>query len=127
MEEDIYFITRLSRRVEDWPQFPEFPIGVSAETRLIYVQRYVRDDIVEPTEFQVASGQLLIDSFGREEVRCLSLIVTELAHYTFDGHHISFPLIYYVDSLVIKDSTNYVVGDIVVTILFFSRSLSLIC
>ena len=59
---------------EDWPQFPEFPINVSTETQLIYVQRYVIPDIVEPKEFQVAGGQLQIDSFGREEVRFLSLL-----------------------------------------------------
>ena len=67
---------------------------------MIYVQRYVDPDILQPIEFEVVSGQLWIDSFGREEVRCLSLIMMKLGHYTFDGHHISYPLMYYVNSLV---------------------------
>ena len=101
-EKDIYFITELSKRGEDWPHFHEFPIGVSTKSQLIYVQRYVSVDIVEPTEFQVGDGQLRIYSFGREEVRCLSLIMTELAYYTFDGKRISCPLMYYVHSLLMR-------------------------
>ena len=91
IEEDIYFIIGISRRGEDWPQFPKFPISISIESHLIYVQRYVSTDIVEPTEFQVAGGQLQIDSFGREEVKCLSLIETTLEHYTFNGKLNNFP------------------------------------
>lgn len=67
---------------------------------MIYVQRYVSLDIVEPTYFQVNGGQLRIDAFVKEEVRCLSLIVMALQHSTSNGKHISFPLIYYVDSLL---------------------------
>ena len=69
---------------------------------MIYVQRYVSANIVEPTEFQVVGGQLQIDSFGREEVRCVSPIVMALAHYISNGHHSSFPLIYCVYSLVTR-------------------------
>jgi hypothetical protein len=29
-KEDIYFITGLSRRGEDFPQFPDVPVGVAA-------------------------------------------------------------------------------------------------
>ena len=81
----MYFITRLFRRGKDWFQFLNLPIGVAVEILLIHVQRYVSLDIVEPTDFQVVGGQLRIDSFAREEVRCLSLIVMELAHSTSNG------------------------------------------
>jgi hypothetical protein len=37
-EEDIYFITGLSRRGEDFPQFPDVPVGVAAESQLMYSQ-----------------------------------------------------------------------------------------
>jgi hypothetical protein len=37
MEEDVYFITGLSRRGEVWPQFPDLPPGVAGETQLAYV------------------------------------------------------------------------------------------
>jgi hypothetical protein len=37
-EEDIYFITGLSRRGEDFPQFPDVPVGVSTESQLMYSQ-----------------------------------------------------------------------------------------
>jgi hypothetical protein len=87
---------------EDWHHFLEFLIIIEIETQLTYVQIYVNTNIVEPTEFHVVGGQLQIDSFGREEVRCLSLIVTELAHYTFDGKCISFHLMYYVGILVTR-------------------------
>lgn len=92
----------MSRKGEDYPQFPEFPIRISAKMQLIYVQRYASVDIVEPTEFQVFSDQLRIDSFGREKVRCFSLIVMALEHYMYDGQCISFPLMYYVDSLLTR-------------------------
>ena len=67
---------------------------------MIYVQRYVSPDIVDLIEFQVVGGQLQIETFGREEVKFLSLIVMVLAHDTYGGWHISLPLTYYVDSLV---------------------------
>ena len=49
IEEDIYFITGLSRMGEDWPQFLELLHHIVAKTQLIYVQRYVSPDIEEPT------------------------------------------------------------------------------
>ena len=50
---------------EDWPEFLELAINIVAETQLIYVQKYVSPDIVEPTNFQVVGGWLRIDSFGK--------------------------------------------------------------
>ena len=64
--------------------------------------RFVNPNIVELRKFQVVGGQLRIDSFGREEVRLLSLIAMTLTHYTFDGKCISFPLMHYVDSLFMR-------------------------
>lgn len=55
-KEDKYFIIGLSRRGEDWPQFPKLSIGVEVETQLIYVQRYVSPYILEPKDFQVVGG-----------------------------------------------------------------------
>jgi hypothetical protein len=55
-EEDIYFITGLSRRGEDFPQFHDVPMGVAAESQLSYSQRYIMHDITSPDYFQVASG-----------------------------------------------------------------------
>jgi hypothetical protein len=37
MEEEIYFMSRLSRSGEDWTYFLELPIDVSTEMQLIYV------------------------------------------------------------------------------------------
>ena len=102
MEEEIYFITKFTRMGEYCPLFHKIPIGIATKMQLIYVERYVSANIVHPTKFQVVGGQLRIDSFDREKVRCLSLIVTKLARYTFDGHHISFPLMYYVYSLAMR-------------------------
>jgi hypothetical protein len=100
MEEDVYFITGLSRRGEVWPQFPDLPPGVAGETQLAYVQRYVSPNILSTLGFQVPGGQMQMSSFHREEVRCMCLIIMTLSHFTSDGKHISFPLMYYVDSLV---------------------------
>ena len=47
-----------------------------------------------------SGAKLLIYTFGREDVRCLSLLLMILVHSTSDGKHISFPLLYYVDPLV---------------------------
>jgi hypothetical protein len=99
-EEDIYFITGLSRRGEDFPQFPDVPVGVAVESQLMYSQRYIGVDVLSPVDFQVSGGQLQITSFSAEEVRCLSLLVTTIAHFTSDGKCISCTLLYYVDSLV---------------------------
>jgi hypothetical protein len=66
----------------------------------MYSQRYIAVDVLSPADFQVSGGQLRITSFGAEEVRCLSLLVMTIAHFTSDGKHISCTLLYYVDSLV---------------------------
>jgi hypothetical protein len=62
-EEDIYFITGLSRRGEDFPQFPDVPVGVATESQLMYSQRYIVVDVLSPADFQVSGGQLRITSF----------------------------------------------------------------
>jgi hypothetical protein len=100
MEEDIYFITGLSRRGEVWPQFLDLLPGIAGESQLAYVQRYVQFGHCFTSRFQVVGGQIQIDSFGAEEVKCMSLILSTLSHSSSDGKHISFPLMYYVDSLV---------------------------
>ena len=70
------------------------------ESKHIYVQRYVSDEVVDRTHFQVVGGQLHVISFVVKEVRFLSLMVTTMAQYTTDGKHISCHVLYYVDSLV---------------------------
>jgi hypothetical protein len=35
-EEDMYFITGISRRGEDFPQFLDVPVGVAIESQLMY-------------------------------------------------------------------------------------------
>ena len=102
IEEDMYCITRLSRKGEDWTQFHELPIDIATHTHMVYVQRYINPQIVEPIYFQVVGGQLCIDSFCREESRCLSLFVMALENYTFGGQHCGFSLIYYVDGLLTR-------------------------
>ena len=96
----IYFITSLSKRGEDFTQFFYVPLGVAIEIQLIYSQRYVGDHVVPLPDFQVPGGQLQIFSFGSVEVRGLSLLVITIAHSTNDWKHISFPLLFYVNSLV---------------------------
>ena len=99
-EEDIYFITSLSRRGEDFPQFLYVPIGCVIGSQLMYSQRYIRENILSPAYFQVSGGQLCIASFGVEEVRCLSLLLTTISHHTSDEQHNSCPILFYVDSLL---------------------------
>ena len=41
IEEDIYFMTRLSMREKDFPQFPNLPPDTVEESQLIYMQIYV--------------------------------------------------------------------------------------
>lgn len=94
-QEEIYFVTRLSRGGEDFLQFPDVPHGFSVEIHLAYSQRYVRPHVFHPTYFQVRDGQLQISSFAPQEVRCLSLLVTTIAHFSSDGKNISFPLLSY--------------------------------
>lgn len=55
-KEDIYFITAISKREEDFPQFPYVPHGVAIESQLAYSQRYVGPHAVYPTDFQVCCG-----------------------------------------------------------------------
>jgi hypothetical protein len=99
-EEDMYFITGLSGEGRIFPSSLMSQVGVATEIQLMYSQRYIGVDVLSPTDFQVSGGQLWITSFSAEEVRCLSLLVTTIAHFTSDGKRISFPLLYYVDSLV---------------------------
>jgi hypothetical protein len=100
MEEDVYFIIGLSRRGVYFPHFPALPLGVAGETQLAYVQRYVSPDITSASEFQVKGGQLQIGAFEREDVRCLCYMLSSLSQYSSDGKCISFPMLYYVDSLL---------------------------
>ena len=65
----------------------------------MYSHRYIRDDIVSSTDFHVSGEKLRIASFGQKEVKRLSLLLTTIAHYTSEWKHISFPLLFYVDSL----------------------------
>ena len=99
-EEDIYFITSLSRRGVDFPSFPEVPVGYAIGNQLGYSQRYISTSILSSSIFQVSRGQLRIASFGGEEVRCLSLLISTISHHTSDGKRISCPLLFYVDSLL---------------------------
>ena len=100
IEEDIYFITGLSRRGVDFPLFLEVPIGYATWGQLMYSQISISMDILSPSNFQVSGGRLRIDAFGSEEVRCPSLLILTISHNTNDGKHISCLLLYYVDSLV---------------------------
>ena len=84
----------------NFPSFPEVPVGYVAGNQLVYSQIYISADILSPSYFQVSGGQLRIASFGREEVRCLSLLISTISHNTNDGQCISYPLLFYVDSLV---------------------------
>ena len=84
----------------DFPSFLEVLAGCVAGSQLVYLQRYIGENVLSPTDFRVAGGQLHIGAFGREEVQCLSLIISTISHNTSDGKHISFSLLYYVDSLV---------------------------
>ena len=84
----------------DFPSFPEVSVGCVAGSQLVYSQRYIGAHLVSPAEFQVAGGQLRIGAFGREEVQCLSLIISTISHNTSDRQCISSSLLYYVDSLL---------------------------
>jgi hypothetical protein len=44
--------------------------------------------------------KLWISSFEREDVRCMCLMLSTLSQYSSDGKHISFSMLYYVDSLL---------------------------
>ena len=58
------FITSLSRRREDFPQFPDVPSGVAIKSQLVYSLRYVGVHVVCLVDFQVRGGQLQIYSFA---------------------------------------------------------------
>ena len=84
----------------DFPSFPKVSTGCVAGSQLFYSQRYIGENVLSPAEFQVVGGQLRIGAFGREEVQCLSLIISTISHNTNDGKRISPSLLYYVDYLV---------------------------
>ena len=84
----------------DFPSFTEVPVGYAAGSQLVYSQRYISIDILSHSYFQVSGGQLYIAASGNEEVRFLSLLISTISHNTNDGQCISFPLLFYVDSLV---------------------------
>ena len=52
----------------DFPSFPEVPTGCVARSQLVYSQRYIGANVLSPSYFQVAGGQLHIGAFGSEEV-----------------------------------------------------------
>ena len=84
----------------DFPSFPNVPAGCVVGSQLVYFQRYIGENLVSPADFRVIGGQLCIGVFGREEVKCLSLIILTILHNNSDGKHISCSLLYYVDCLV---------------------------
>ena len=65
-EEDIYFITGLSRRGVYFPSFPEVLAGFLVGIQLVYCQRYIGASLLSPADFQVAGDQLRIGAFGSE-------------------------------------------------------------
>jgi hypothetical protein len=75
MEEDFYFITRLSWREDPFTHFLSLSHGVVGDTQLEYVQIYVDMEVHSSSEFLVHDAQLWISSFGREDVRCMCLIL----------------------------------------------------
>ena len=85
----------------DLPSFPDMPAGCVVGSQLVYSQRYIGEDVLSPTEFQVPGGQLHICAFGRQDMQCPSLIISTISHNTSDGQHISCSLLYYVYSLVL--------------------------
>ena len=50
-KEDFYFITELSRRVEDFPHFPNLLSSVASKSELAYVQIYVNVNIIVCDDF----------------------------------------------------------------------------
>lgn len=92
--EEIYFITGLSTRGGDFPQFLDVPNRVAVKSHLIYSQRYIVDHVISPMNFPMSSGQLQIASFGAEDFRCLSLLVNTISHSTSVWKCISIPLLF---------------------------------
>ena len=84
----------------DFPSFPEVPAGCVARSQLVYSQRYIGENVLSPIEFRVVGGELRIGAFVREEVQCLSLIISTISHNTSDGQCIICSLLYYVDYFV---------------------------
>jgi hypothetical protein len=66
----------------------------------MYYQQYIGVDVLSPANFEVSGGWLWISFFCAEEFRYLSLLVTKITHFPSYGKHISFHILYYVDSLV---------------------------
>jgi hypothetical protein len=75
-------------------------VGVVDEIHLSYSERYIAHDIPPPGGVQVVGGKLRITTFGAEDVRVLSLLLSTILLFTVDGHHISCMLLYYVDSFI---------------------------
>lgn len=50
-EEDIYFITVLSRKGDYFPQFPDVALSVAVDSQLIYSQKYIGHNVVYPGDF----------------------------------------------------------------------------
>ena len=84
----------------DFPSFPDVPAGCVAGSQLVYSQRYIGAHVLSPSKFQVPGGQLRIGTFGRQDMQCLSIIGSIISHNTSNGKHISYSLLYYIDSLV---------------------------
>ena len=84
----------------DFPSFLEVHVGCVAGSHLVYSQRYIGAHVLSPSKFQVPGGQLRIGAFGRQDMQCLSLILSTILHNTNDRKRISCSLLYYVDSLV---------------------------
>ena len=101
-QEDIYFFVWLSMRGDDFPQFLDVPLSVAAESYLAYSYINIIDEVTDPTHFQVYGGKLCIAAFSVNDTMFLSLFLMMMMHSTNDGRHISFPLLYYVYSLVWK-------------------------
>ena len=84
----------------DFPSFLDVSTSCVVGSQLVYSQRFIGAHVLSPSEFQVPGGQLCIGAFGRQDVQCLSLIISIISHNTSDGQCISCSLLYYVDYLV---------------------------
>ena len=65
----------------DFLSFPEVPAGSVTGIELVYSHRYIGENLVSPADFRVTGGQLHIGVFSREEVQCLSLIISTIAQH----------------------------------------------
>jgi hypothetical protein len=55
-------------------------VGVTAKSQLSYSQRYIARNMRSRRDFQVVGGELRIASFDVEDVRCLSSLLSIIAH-----------------------------------------------